>query len=65
MLGRNYVILSTWITHGEWVIPVVFGADHIDIHEWAGLRKNFFECQILSSRMSDFLFLVFVEMFMG
>ena len=36
------------------MVPIVFGADLINIHEWAGLRVNFFKCRYLRNRMSDF-----------
>ena len=42
------------MAHNEYTVPIVFGAHLINIHEWAGLRSNFFKWRYLRNRASDF-----------
>ena len=38
------------MAHNEYTVPIVFGAHLINIHEWAGLRSNFFKFRSATER---------------
>ena len=51
--------LASHICKGMSLSVHYFGGDLINIHEWAGLSSNFFECPYLSNRTYDFVQICF------